>query len=659
MKFMQKPQADGSNDALGHVVSVTGSRAVIAIDSTKIGTTDVQAARVTVGNIVSIHTGSSRVLAMISGMTQPVLESEDSSARFRMVEVELVGEIKPSLTSGEPKFDRGLTVYPTIGDLALCVTSEELTVIHSLDTQTNITVGQLQQDHTIPARIDVDEMLSKHFAVLGTTGVGKSCAVALLLRKMMNEVKSVRMFMIDPHSEYRECFGDMAEIISPNNVTLPFWLFNFEEIADVFFKARPGSEIELEILSELIPIAKARYSVQRTHEGSSALRRMPVSTEGYTVDTPVPYRISDLLSLIDDRMGKLDNRLMVPKYKRLKARIEAVSQDPRYIFMFNNITVEDTMVDVLSRLFRIPMNGRPITIMELAGFPAEVVDPVVSVLCRMAFDFGMWSQGKVPIAVVCEEAHRYVPADPKLGFGPTRRSISRIAKEGRKYGVFIGVITQRPAELDPTILSQCSTLFCMRMANEHDQDLVRSAVSDAASSLLEFLPAMGTREAIAFGEGVSTPMRLRFENLAEEHLPRSRTPTFANNTSAQSANGSFVDAVINRWRDSSKQHNQTGGNEAQAEPEAMDGAAAFENGGAPAPAAPDANHNALPSNGAPPADHALAAQQAAARPMRTGSAPAAASPQAQHQALPNGNGKDHGQTAPTSSIRDALRRPLN
>jgi hypothetical protein len=148
-----------------------------------------------------------------------------------------------------------------------------------------------------------------------------------------------------------------------------------------------------------------------------------------------------------------------------------------------------------------------------------VVDSVVSVLCRMAFDFGMWSDGAFPLLFVCEEAHRYASADRSIGFGPTRKAISRIAKEGRKYGVFLGLVTQRPAELDSTIISQCSTLFAMRMANERDQAIVRSAVSDAAANLLAFVPSLGTREVLAFGEGVALPTRLKFKQLAREPHP--------------------------------------------------------------------------------------------------------------------------------------------
>ena len=182
--------------------------------------------------------------------------------------------------------------------------------------------------------------------------------------------------------------------------------------------------------------------------------------------------------------------------------------DPRYAFMFDNANVGgDTMADVISHLFRLPSNGRPMTVMQLAGFPAEVINSVVSVLCRMAFDFGLWSDGVSPMLFVCEEAHRYASADRNVGFGPTRKAVSRIAKEGRKYGVYLGLVTQRPAELDATIISQCNTLFTMRLANERDQTLLRSAVSDAAANLLSFVPSLGTREVLAFGEGVALPTR--------------------------------------------------------------------------------------------------------------------------------------------------------
>jgi hypothetical protein len=228
-----------------------------------------------------------------------------------------------------------------------------------------------------------------------------------------------------------------------------------------------------------------------------------------------------------------------------------VRNDPRYSFMFENANVGgDTMGEVISTLFRLPPNGKPMTIMQLAGFPAEVVDSVVSVLCRMAFDFGLWSDGAVPLLFVCEEAHRYASADRSIGFGPTRRAVSRIAKEGRKYGVFLGLVTQRPAELDATILSQCSTLFTMRLANDRDQALVRAAVSDAAANLLAFLPSLGTREVFAFGEGVKLPTRLKFAELPGGLIPASESVNNARMDSGRGVHEDFIASVVERWRGS-------------------------------------------------------------------------------------------------------------
>jgi len=265
----------------------------------------------------------------------------------------------------------------------------------------------------------------------------------------------------------------------------------------------------------------------------------------------VPYRISDLIELINERMGKLENRSSWMKYHSIITRIETLGQDSRYAFMFDGIFVEDMMSKVLGDLFRLPIDKQPITVMQLAGFPSEVVDSVVSVLCRLAFELGLWSDGTVPVLVACEESHRYAPADRKLGFGPTRKALSRIAKEGRKYNVFLGVITQRPADLDATILSQCSTVFAMRMANDRDQAIVRSAVPDAGASLIGFLASLGNREAVAFGEGVALPTRLRFADLPAEFLPRSQSEGNARFEQTDALDERFVEAIIERWRQSS------------------------------------------------------------------------------------------------------------
>ncbi len=270
----------------------------------------------------------------------------------------------------------------------------------------------------------------------------------------------------------------------------------------------------------------------------------------FTIDTPVPYRISDLTGLIDERMGKLENKKDLSPYRQLRSRIDNISQDGRYSFMFGSLTVYDGMTQVLSRIFRVPVNNRPITIVELTGLPTEIINVVVSVLSRMTFDFAHWSEGKVPLTLVCEEAHRYVPAAGQLGFEPCKRAIAKIAKEGRKYGVALCIVSQRPAEIDPTILSQCNTVFALRMSNDRDQEIVNAAIADTGSGLLEFLPALGQREALAFGDGVALPVRIKFDELPSNCLPRSTTAHFTEHWQRSVGDEGFLEQVVEKWRSS-------------------------------------------------------------------------------------------------------------
>lgn len=532
--------------ALGRVISVRGSQARVGLMTTsQINDSNVRA---TVGQFFGIRTATTVIVAMITEVTRENLQSADNY--IAIASVDLLGEIGGGPTG---RFQRGVTSYPTIGDAVDVLTNQQLRTVYAPSKAEQINVGTLQQDPSVTAYVDVEDMLSKHFAVLGSTGVGKSSGVSLLLNEILRVRPDLRVFLLDVHNEYGRCFGDKALVLNPRNLKLPFWLFNFEEFVDVIFGGRPGVSEELEVLIELIPIAKATYT-QYQNTDRVGLKRIDVKTVGYTADTPVPYRLVDLISLIDERMGKLENRSSRIVYHKLITRIETVKNDPRYAFMFENANVGgDTMAEVVSHLFRLPANGRPMTVMQLAGFPAEVVDSVVSVLCRMAFDFGLWSDGASPMLFVCEEAHRYASADRGVGFGPTRKAVSRIAKEGRKYGVYLALVTQRPAELDATIISQCNTLFAMRLANERDQMLLRSAVSDAAANLLSFVPSLGTREVLAFGEGVALPTRLRFKEVPVHQLPRSEATIATTPSTLGGHDMNFVSSVLERWRGATSQ----------------------------------------------------------------------------------------------------------
>lgn len=530
----------------GFVLSVRGSRAVVRLDTAKVRQPGVPELRTTVGAFLTIETGRSRLIGMITEVASDLESGQMSGSRS--ASIDLIGELRDD--GGRQTFFRGLTTYPSLGDRATLLTQAEIRTIFEMAASTSVGIGQLFHDATIEARLDVDRLLQKHFAILGSTGVGKSSAVAVLLREILACRSDLRVFAIDCHNEYGRCFGDLANVISPRTSRLPFWLFNFEEILDVIFAGRPGSDEEIEILAELIPLAKARYLQYKAAPSERlGIRRPERRAVGFSVDTPVPYLLQDLLALVDERMGKLENRASRMHHHRLTTRLETISSDPRYDFMFGNANLGgDIMADLLNELFRIDARGKPITVMQIAGLPAEVTDAVVSVLCRLAFDFGLWSDGAVPLLFVCEEAHRYASADHSVAFGPTRRAIARIAKEGRKYGVFLGLVTQRPAELDPTIISQCATILAMRTANERDQTLLRSAVSDEGADLLAFLPTLGTREAIAFGEAAALPCRMTFKLLPPEALPRGDAGGPRTRGAFDVADPAFVQSVVDRWR---------------------------------------------------------------------------------------------------------------
>jgi DNA helicase HerA-like ATPase len=533
-------------DRVGRIVAVTGAHAVILID----GDEGLQIKRTPeIGTLLRVDTPRSVSLCMVSALSSPMPSQVSEEQELRIIEVEFFGEL-PKDENGDPQsFRRGVSCYPSLGDILYRASTEELSKAYACDSDSAIRVGHIAQEPAIPAMIKLDEMLGKHFAVLGSTGTGKSCTVALILRRMLENNPQAHVLLLEVHREYAHAFGDLAEVIGPSNMNLPFWLLNFEEIVEILIGQQPNRETDIEVLRELIPVAKARYMNNQRRDRSPLQRhRDPVEPAALGVDTPVPYRTSDLIGILDEHIGKLDLRGELAPYKRLKARLESISRDSRYAFMFGSLTIQDTMSQVLARLFRIPVNGKPIAILELGGLPSEIINVVVSVLARLAFDFGVWNAGQIPITFVCEEAHRYVPVDRSLGFEPTKRAIARIAREGRKYGISLCIVSQRPAELDATILSQCNTIFAMRLANERDQQILRAGISDAASSLLEFMPTMGTGEAITFGEGVALPTRIKFDILPAAEWPKSNTASFTRNWAQVIPSDGFLNDIVSRWR---------------------------------------------------------------------------------------------------------------
>jgi uncharacterized protein len=528
--------------ALGRVITVSGSQVTAQFTTeSPDGEFDV-----TVGSLVGVSNGESLAIGTLSDIALERAPSDDN-ATSAVGRIDLLGEIVTE-KSGEKRFQNGIRAYPKIGNAVVTVRDEDLEIIYGLSHPHSVKIGVLQQNAAIAATVNVDEMVRKHFAIVGSTGSGKSTGTALVLRKAMEVRPDLRVLLIDAHNEYSACFEDRAILLGPDSLKLPFWLFNFDEIAQIIFGTRGRSDHEAALLAELIPLAKTEYARTRQTLRSSIKLSGQSDAGRFTVDTPAPYLFEDVIALAEHRMGKLENGDLAVSYQRLMMRINAARKNPRYAFIFDDgAEPSDTMIDVLCDILRVRDDERPMAILQLAAFPSEIMEVIVSVLFRMAFEFGLWSNGLSPVLVVCEEAHNYANADRSIGFGPAREGLSRIAKEGRKYGVFLGLVTQRPHLLDPTLVSQCSTVFAMRLGHEDDQKIVRAAVSDAAGRLLAFLPSLGTREALVIGAGVPTVTRLRFDELPPNCIPKSQA-VWGRELKAERIDDQLIGSIVGRWR---------------------------------------------------------------------------------------------------------------
>jgi uncharacterized protein len=466
-----------------------------------------------VGHLITIVHGEARIVAVVCSLAAADRRWNDTEANIVHVKVELTGEIAIG-ANGKPEFRRGLQSYPTLGAIAHRIRSADLAAIYSFRDIPGVEIGRLSQNDEIPAVVSIGQMVGRHFAVVGSTGVGKTTAVSILLQKSIEARKNLRVLIMDPHNEYRRHFPENSVTFDSATLDLPFWMFRFDELADIVFAGRDANANEREALFEVIKTAKNLYTSTQGGATVGIRRASPSGGSASGADTPIPYRMADALQIVDGWNGMLEPPFPRADLRALKLRLETLQRDPRFRFMFGRSQGEDSMATILSRLFRMPMGRAPVSIVHLAGLPNEVLNAVVSVLARIAFDLALWSEGGYEILLVCEEAHRYIPNDRRLGFTPTRQAIGRIAKEGRKYGASLCVVSQRPSELDATVLSQCSTMFAMRLPNEGDKAIIKSALGEASATVLDFLSSIADQEAIAFGEAVPTPMRVKFARSA-------------------------------------------------------------------------------------------------------------------------------------------------
>jgi hypothetical protein len=532
---------------IARVISVTGARVVALLQPAEAaapGHAVLDQPGPQIGEVVKMVSALATVYGLVTAIRIPLehLQAGDDLRHhaMRIAEIELLGEIEHNAAShpdGAQRFQRGISLFPSLDDAIYRSDQDDLSHIFIQPALDSVRIGTLHQDRAVPAYIVPDHLLSKHFAVLGTTGAGKSCAVATILRAILQQHDKAHVVILDPHNEYIHGFGDIAVRVSPADLELPYWLLNFEELAElVLGNLGRNAVAEMAVLNQFV--TKAKRDLPQNHEWKDHI----------TVDTPVPYRLSDVIKQIDEVLGKLEKPTDLQAYLRVREKLQALQADPRYAFMFPGLILRDDMAKILARLFRVPVNGKPISIIDISGLPTEILNVVVSLLFRLIFDFALWSDQSVPLLLICEEAHRYAPDAEHTAFEPSKRGLMRIAREGRKYGVSLCLVSQRPSELSTTVLSQCSTIFALRMTNGKDQDYLAAALPEASTSLTTALPALSTGEAVAVGEGVPVPARIRFDRLPDAQQPRSQDAPFASAWSRETQTATFLDQIVNRWR---------------------------------------------------------------------------------------------------------------
>lgn len=462
------------------------------------------------------------------------------------------------------RFERGVTQYPTTGDKVHLVTINDLDIIYGgYEDSNSITVGNISVSESLDAKIDLDKLISRHCAIVGSTGSGKSNSVSVLLESIAKRnFPSSRILVIDPHGEYNDALSKYSRVIETNpkevenKLYIPFWALPFNELMKIF--SGTISDANREYIREKVVEAKI---------ASANENKLDVPKESITADSPIPFSIKQLWFELDDferqtylerakpetitekiqngDADKLKSNLYQPasagggspflnnQAKGILGFLDSVRNrlnDSSYNFLFNpgdfTPNLKGKIKSDIDSLFMDWLgNPLPITILDLSGIPSEIMSSISGTLLKIIYDGLFWGVNtKVggknqPLLIVLEEAHSYLKAGEH---SISSRTVQMIAKEGRKYGVGLLLVTQRPSELDETVLSQCGTMIALRMNNSKDRGHIRSAVQDELQSMVDLLPSLRTGEALISGEAVKIPSRVKFFKIS--NAPKSSDP---------------------------------------------------------------------------------------------------------------------------------------
>ncbi len=506
------------------------------------------------GSYVSIQISSGTLLCMVVDIAlekpKAAAENEDQPSRFsRSNQQRRVMNCMPVGTLDEAgQFQRGTENLPTLSSSVYPVAPEEINKIYTGFAEGTFSLGRLSAMPSQPARINLDSFLARHSALLGQTGTGKSWTVASILQKIAKYPQACTV-LLDLHGEYTEAFGDYADIISANDIELPYWLMNTEELLGLMIDpSEPEAANQAAKFKEMLQTAKEDHRENKN-----------LGIPKITIDTPVYF---DLDAIIND-MGQLDRQIMQgsagavihgPMYGQFTGmliRTEGRMRDKRYDMIFHPKTYNTSasMEDLFRRLLgKTREGGKRIVVLDISPIPFDVRTSVIGLLMRCFYDFAYWHKRTTgrpfPLALFCDEAHLYLnDHDPDTG--PSRRAAERIAKEGRKYGISLNVVSQRPREVSATILSQCNSFICLRITNPDDQEYVKSLLPDSTRGIVDMFNNLRRGECIVLGDSVLMPTRILVD--PPSPAPASDDVRFSEEWQKPAKEVDF-EAILTAWR---------------------------------------------------------------------------------------------------------------
>jgi DNA helicase HerA-like ATPase len=559
------------NTLIGHVIDIQGSILTASliedeqgsVPKVTIGDEDILVGQI--GSYVSVTQGSIKILALITRMTEqekltPLAQGDTSADSIRLSYAQRIVNLVPIGSVKEDGiFERGVSTYPTTGAEVHAVDSSDIDTMFSKFRSKGYDVGNLSSHPTLTVCLDPTSLFGRHFAILGQTGAGKSWAVANLVQKAVVIMPKAHIIILDIHGEY--CWtddngnrlsaftDDKFRYIDARQLEIPYWLMTFSELCDLLIE-----HSEREATNQTAFFRDCLLAGRQTENETA---QPPLGLERVTVDTPIYFSLDDILVKVRAKnIERVGNRQgpMFGDFDRFLMRLESKLNDERYDFLLKPKirTSSNTLAPMLRDFVGLgestrPETKRPITVIDLSSVPFDVRPTVAAQIGRLAFEFNYWNPQyrDFPILLICEESHVYIPRESESQYAGSRKSMERIAKEGRKYGVGLGIVSQRPHEVSETVLSQCGTFLCLRITNPNDQTYVRNLVPEAERDLVEILAGLGRGQAMVLGEAVPLPTRLQFYK--PNPPPNSDDIDFYTKWK-EGPEDINVDEIVNRWR---------------------------------------------------------------------------------------------------------------